>query len=197
MAKSFKINRFNCKTTVLVFLMLFSLTKSSVSQEKEKISKHGFEFGTGLNLTCIKPPGNCNYFVPFIQVHYFSPPVFDDFSLKGGVEFTYLNVYSEDVNANRYTYLKPKLLFQFPIGQDSKFGAGIQGSVILNKKILDPDTNNNRDESGDLESTLDYVIGFDIKVRKKLRMGLNASVSLTDPDYKTKCFQLSVNYAVF
>lgn len=197
MAKSFKINWFKYKTTVLVFLILFSLTKPSVSQVKEKISKHGFELGTGLNLTCIKPPGSCNYFVPFFLVNYLSPPVFDDFSLKGGVEFTYLNVYSENVNANRYIYLKPKLLFQIPIGQDSKFGAGLQGSVILNKKILDPDPNNNRDESGDLKSTLDYVLGFEIKLREKLSMGLNASVSLTDPDYRTKCFQLSFNYAVF
>lgn len=197
MAKSFKINRFKYKISVLVFLMLFFLIEPTVSQENEKVLKHRFELGTGLNLTCIKPPGNCNYYVPFFLVNYLSPPVFDDFSLKGGVEFTYLNVYSENVNANRYIYLKPGLLFQIPIGRDNKFGAGLQGSVILNKKILEPDPNNNRDESGDLESTLDYVLGFDIKMRKNLSIGLKVSVSLTDPDYKTKCFQLSVNYAVF
>ncbi len=185
------------RAAVFFLMIVLVVPKQALPQDAARKIQPKFEFGTGLNLTCIKPPGSCDYFVPFIQVNYLSPTVFDVFSFKGGVEFTYLNVYSENVNANRYTYLKPKLLFQIPIGQVSKFGAGLQGSVILNKKNLDPYPDDIRDESGDLESTLDYLIGFDVIVRNKLGVGLKVSVSLTDPDYKTKCFQLSFNYVFY
>lgn len=190
--------RHKYRAIIFSILIVFFLVKQSVSQVNNKYSKHKFELTAGFNFASIKQIENSSSGKPFFGLQL-QMPINDDFSLKSGAEFAYFDFSSVTVYPKiQNIYLKLKLIPQVKIANFIKFGAGFQGSFLLNSSVLTLGRSSNWASmspfSSGFKSTTDYLVGFDIDLYKRVSVGLNASASLTDPSYKVRTFQFSVNY---
>jgi len=190
------------KTQLLFLFLIFSVffTYPIYSQNGQSKSEHKFELTTGFNFTSIRQIENSNSAKPFLGIQL-QMPLNDEFSLKSGAEFAYFDFSNFTAYPKiRNSYLRLRLIPQVKIANFVKFGAGLQGSLLLNSAEL---TLGNSCYNASIyqfessfNSSLDYWIGFDIDLYKRVSIGLNASASVTEPSYALHTFQFSVNYNV-
>lgn len=190
------------KTQLLFLFLIFSecFVSSIYSQNGQSKSELKFEVASGLNFTSIKQIENSNSAKPFLGIQL-QMPFYNEFSLKSGAEFAYFDFSNFTAYPKiRNSYLQLKLIPQVRIANFAKFGAGLQYSFLLKSSVLTLGESYNNATmyqfESDFTSTLDYVIGFDIDLYRRVSMGLNASASLTDPSYALRTFKVSVNYNV-
>lgn len=190
------------KTQLFFLFLIFSecFISSIYSQNGQSKSELKFEVAAGLNFGRIKQIDNSNSAKPFLGIQL-QMPLYKEFSLKSGAEFAYFDFSNFTAYPKiRNSYLKLKLIPQVKIANFAKFGAGLQYSFLLKSSVLTLGESYNNASMYQFESvftsTLNYVIGFDIELYRRLSMGLNASASVTDPSYTQRTFQVSVNYNV-
>lgn len=159
------------------------------------------ELTSGFNFTSIKQIENSNSGKPFVGIQL-RLPLNEKYFLKTGIEYAYFDFSNYTSYPRiRNSYLKLKIVPQIRIANFMKFGAGLQGSFIINSKLitLNGDSWNGKSThllKSDFGSTLDYFIGFDVDLYNRVGIGVNLTASLTEPAYTIRNFQFSVHYTL-